>query len=155
MLHSAGISLSFIYDVPTVVSRIRNRKSTSSPVLASGNFTHKGRTLSQVAIASPTIRSTGFVKEVLVLFTGTSSMQTASAGRPSPLLGTVTSSLCQRMQPTRRRRTSLLRRQANSQVRASALPRRPPAHGPAQGRRACRAAVPPRSRPAPPRLRPR
>jgi len=96
-------------------------KSTSSPVLGSGSFTPCGRTLSQVAIASPTMRSTGLVKEVLVLFTGTSSMQTASARRVSPVLGTVTSCFCHRMQPRRKRRISLLRRPANSQVRASAL----------------------------------
>ena len=62
-----------------------------------------------------------FPNRVAVLLTGTSSKQTASAGSVSPVSGTVTSSLCQRMQPTRRRTISLQRRPANSQVMTSAL----------------------------------
>src|ERR1700679_204549 len=88
---------------------MRKRKSTSSPVFGSGSFAPCGRTFSHAAMASPTIRSTGLVKAVMVLLTGTSSKQTASAGRESPVPGTVTSSLCQRMQPTRRRTISLRR----------------------------------------------
>jgi hypothetical protein len=55
------------------------------------------------------------------LVDGISSRQTASAGSVSPVPGTVTSSFCQRMQPTRRRTISLRRRPANNQVMTSAL----------------------------------
>jgi hypothetical protein len=99
-LQSTGIKILFRWPLPITVSRNKNKKSTSSPVLGSSSLIPYGRTLSHAAIASPTTRSTGFVKEVLVLFTGTSRRHTALATRVSLVLGMVTSFLCQRIQPT-------------------------------------------------------
>lgn len=63
----------------------------------------------------------GLVKEVPVLWVGTSSRQTASrASTSSESPGMGKPSCCQRMQPVRRRDISSLRRPPKSQVRVTA-----------------------------------
>ena len=81
-----------------------------------------GRIWSHLAIASPITRSTGLVKAVPVLFVGTSSRQTASFGRTSPVPRIGTASCCQRIQPTRRRLISLTRSPAKSQTTIGQVP---------------------------------
>ena len=102
------------YFSPIRAPRYASSTSTSSPVLRSSNRGCGGRTASHPWMASPTVRSTGLVNAVPVLFVGTSSRHT----RWSP--SSRSCWCCQRTAPTGSLRISSTRSPANSQSSATA-----------------------------------